>query len=158
MGRFTPTFLTLTTPPAPRPPSLSPSFTLYVPARASSRVYDIPTCSSLSSRVGTSCAVCQARDSNLPICVLSLHRLVLPQTDLQLNGGQLRVTWQFYEEAFMWRDASRGRNFSTDRTYFDHYILAPSQVCRCNSWVYAVFAHVVAQAFAKRPVCAGCAG
>jgi hypothetical protein len=28
----------------------------------------------------------------------------------------------------MWRDASRGRNFSTDRTYFDHYILAPSQV------------------------------
>ncbi len=30
--------------------------------------------------------------------------------------------------------------------------------CRCNGWVYAVFAHVVAQAFAKRPVCAGCAG
>ena len=59
---------------------------------------------------------------------LSLHRLVSPQTDLQLNGGQLRVTWQFYEEVFMWRDASRGRNFSTDRTYFDHYILAPSQV------------------------------
>jgi hypothetical protein len=59
-----------------------------------------------------------------------------------MNEDRLRVTWQFYEESFMWRDATRGRHFSIDRTYFDHYNLAPSPVR--SHWAWASCEHLCA--------------
>jgi hypothetical protein len=45
------------------------------------------------------------------------------------SEGKLRLTWQFYVEQFLWRDASqKGRSFDIDRPYFDHFNIRPSPV------------------------------
>ena len=73
----------------------------------------------------------------LSICgrVVSLSSLLLFalrvawQLDLTMDAvSNVRVTWQFYTESFLWRDAFKGRSFAVDRLMFDHFNIAPSEV------------------------------
>ncbi len=53
------------------------------------------------------------------------------QADFVMDGSpnNLRATWQFYTESYMWNDTfSNPRQFSTDQKYFDHFNIRPSEV------------------------------
>lgn len=45
------------------------------------------------------------------------------------SPNNLRVTWQFYVESFLWHDGfSHPRSFATDQKIFDHFNIRPSEV------------------------------
>lgn len=45
------------------------------------------------------------------------------------SPNNLRVTWQFYTESFMWRDTFlKPREFKIDQKFFDHFNMAPTVV------------------------------
>jgi hypothetical protein len=47
------------------------------------------------------------------------------------SSNNFRITWQFYVDQFLWRDASipkNGRLFSKDAVYYDHFNLGVSEV------------------------------
>jgi hypothetical protein len=58
--------------------------------------------------------------------------------DFRMDGSpnNLRVTWQFYVESFLWHDGfSHPRTFATDQKIFDHFNIRPSEVERIECGV-----------------------
>ena len=55
------------------------------------------------------------------------------QADFVMSGSPngIRVTWQFFAESFLWRDAFKGRSFAVDQKLFDRFNIRPSEVRAC---------------------------
>jgi hypothetical protein len=57
------------------------------------------------------------------------------QTDFVMHESpnNLRITWQFYTETFLWTPAFENqRQFDMDKKLFDHFNVVPSEVCQCS--------------------------